>query len=62
MDPAQIANLIALGIQAGTQAYAAIRAAHSDVVPPLEDVLAQADANYDQIIANANAQLKPPTT
>jgi hypothetical protein len=63
MDPAQalqIAQMISLGVTVGTQAYNAIRAAHPNAgIPPLEEVLAQADGNYDAIAAAAQAQLKP---
>jgi hypothetical protein len=58
MDPEAIARLIALGISAGTQAYAAIRAAHSSV-PSLEEALAAADSNWDQVIANSQGQMPP---
>jgi len=57
MDPITIANLIAQLIPAGMQLYNEIRKANPAALPPLETILAQADANWDAIAAAAKKEL-----
>jgi hypothetical protein len=59
MDPSALAALVAQLLQVGIQIYSQIEAANSSV-PPLATVLAQADADWDAVAAQAKAQLNPP--
>ena len=57
MDPIQIANLAALGIQVFSQIYNGIQQANADKLKPLADILAQANTVDDSVIATAQAEI-----
>jgi len=59
MDFSGIAALLAQVIPLIVGAYEQLRA-NDSTLPPVETLLANADANYDAIIALAKAQLNPP--
>lgn len=61
MDAAALAALIAQLIPVGIQVYNEIAAANPSTVPPLATVLAAADADWDAIAKQAQAQLNPTT-
>lgn len=54
-----IAQLIAQLLPVAIGAYKEIQAAHSSSLPPVETILAQADANWDSVAATAKSQLNP---
>jgi hypothetical protein len=60
MDSVTLAALIAQLVTAGIQAYAQLRAANPSTIPPLETILAAADADWDAIATQAKAQLAAP--
>lgn len=56
-----LASLIAQLIPVGIQAYNGIRAANPGAnLAPLETILAAADADWDAVAKQAQAQLAPP--
>lgn len=57
MDPVQIANLAALGIQIFSQIYNGIQQANADQLKPLAEILAAADTIDDDIVAKAQAEI-----
>lgn len=57
MDPIEIANLSALGIQIFSQIYAGIQKANADALKPLSDILAAANTIDDDIISTAKAEI-----
>lgn len=57
MNPILIANLLSVLIPLGMRTYVEIQQAHTGDLKPIGDVLASADANWDTIIANAQAEL-----
>ncbi len=57
MDPVQIANLAALGIQIFSQIYNGIQKANADQLKPLSEILAAADTIDDDVIAKAKAEI-----
>ncbi len=62
MDPVSLAALIAQLVTTGIQAYEQIRAANPSTVPPLETILAAADADWDAVAKMASGQLDAPST
>jgi hypothetical protein len=60
MGAAALAALIAQLVPVGIQVYNEIAAANPDTVPPLETILASADADWDAVAEAAKAQLNPP--
>lgn len=60
MDPVALAALIAQLVTSGIQVYNGIKAANPDTVPPLETILAGADADWTAVATAAQAQLNPP--
>jgi hypothetical protein len=60
MDPVTLAALIAQLVPVGIQVYNQIQAANPDTVPPLSNVLAAADADWDAVAKQAQAQLNTP--
>ena len=67
MDPIQIANLAALGIQIFSQIYNGIQQANANQLKPLADILAAANTIDDDVIAKAQAEIAkltatPPPT
>ena len=63
MDPIALASLLSQLIPLGLQVYNGIRAANpGSNLPPLETILATADADWDAVAKLAQAQLaaKPP--
>jgi hypothetical protein len=57
MDPVTIANLIAQSITLAINAYTQIQAANANAVKTIEEVLADADLNWDAIASTAAAQI-----
>lgn len=57
MDPIQIAQLAALGIQVFSQIYNGIQQANQNALKPLSDILAAANTLDDNIIATAKAEI-----
>jgi hypothetical protein len=57
MDPITIANLAALGIQAGMQIYDGIQKANADALKPLSDILAATNLIDLTGIAAAQAEI-----
>lgn len=61
-----LATLIEQLIPVAVSAYKEIAAAHAEAqLPPVETILAKADANWDAVTAAANAEiakLNPPAT
>jgi hypothetical protein len=57
MPPVLLAQLIAQLIPLGLQVYNEIRNANPDQLPPIETILAQADAKWDDVIAAAKKEL-----
>lgn len=63
MTPEEIAalgSLLAQLIPLAVGAYQGIKANTGNTLPPLADLLAQADANWQSVIDNAKGQLNPP--
>lgn len=62
MDPIALANRLSILIPLGAEVYGQIQQVNADQLKPLADVLAAADANWDTVIAAAQAELaKTPT-
>jgi hypothetical protein len=59
MDPIVLANLLAQLLPLGIQVYTQIQQANSGTVKPIEEILANADVNFDSVIAAAQKQLNP---
>jgi len=57
MDPIALANLLAILVPLGAKVYIAIQQANQDQLKPLADVIAAADANWDDVIVNAQAEI-----
>lgn len=57
MDPVALANLLSLLLPLGMKVYTGIQQAHTDKLKPIEDILAAADANWNDVIAAAQAEL-----
>ena len=57
-----IAQLIAQLLPVAVNAYKEIQQANQSSLPPVETILASADANWDQIAATAQAQLSNKPT
>lgn len=62
MDPIQIANLAALGIQVFSQIYNGIQQANQNSLKPLSDILSAANTIDDNIIETAKAEIAKLTT
>lgn len=64
MGATALAALIAQLIPLGLQVYNEIAQANPSTVPPLENVLAAADADWDAVAKLAQSQITPaaPTT
>lgn len=61
MDALAIAQLLQILLPLGANVYNQIRSANSGAnLPDVATILAQTDANWDSIIAKAQAELKPP--
>ena len=60
MDPTALAALIAQLVTTGLQVYAQLRAANPSTIPPLETILASADADWGAVATAAAAQLAAP--
>ena len=62
MDAIAIANLLSLLLPLGMKVYTEIQQANADQLKPIADILAAADADWDAVIAAAQAELaKTPT-
>ena len=59
MNPVAIAQLIASLLPSLIQLYNNIASQYSGQVPPIETILAQADANWNAIATAAQAEIKP---
>jgi len=57
MDPTTLANLIAQLIPLGINIYSQIQQGNTNAMKPIEQVLAEADANWDAIAVAAAAQI-----
>ena len=57
MDAVAIANLLSILIPLGMKVYTEIQQANSDQLKPLADILADADKNWDAVIAAAQAEI-----
>jgi hypothetical protein len=57
MDPIAIANLLSLLLPLGVKLYTEIQQANADQLKPIDEILAAADANYDEVAAKAQAEL-----
>jgi hypothetical protein len=57
MDPTTLANLLAQLIPLGINIYSQIQQANANSLKPIEQVLAEADANWDAIAVAAAAQI-----
>ena len=57
MDPVEIAQLAALGIQVFSKIYAGIQQANADKMKPLADILAAANNIDDAGITAAQAEI-----
>lgn len=57
MDPIEIANLAALGIQIFSKIYDGIQKANADSLKPLAEILADANAIDDAGIAKSDAEI-----
>ncbi len=57
MNPLALAQLLSLLIPLGMKVYAEIQQANSGTIPPMADVLAAADKNWDTIYAAGLAEL-----
>lgn len=57
MNPLAIAQLLAQLLPLGIQLYKEIQSANSGTLPPVETILAAADANWDAVIFAAQAEL-----
>ena len=57
MDPITLANLLAQLIPLGMNIYSQIQQANANQLKPLADVIAAADANFDEILKAAQAEL-----
>ncbi len=62
MDPIEIANLSALGIQIFSQIYNGIQKANADALKPLADILYAANTIDDDIITTAKAEITKLTS
>lgn len=59
MDPVTLAALIAQLVTTGMQVYEGLRAANPSTIPPLANILAAADMDWDAVAKVAAAQLAP---
>ena len=57
MDPTTLATLIAQLIPLGINIYTQIQQANANTLKPIEQVLAEADVNWDAIAVAAAAQI-----
>lgn len=57
MDPTTLAALIAQLIPLGINIYTQIQQANANTLKPIEQVLAEADVNWDAIAVAAAAQI-----
>jgi hypothetical protein len=62
MDPIAIANLLSLLLPLGMKLYDEIQQANTNQLKPLQEILSAADANFDAVIAEAQAELSKVTS
>ena len=60
MDPVALATLLSQLIPLGINVYTQIQQANANALVPIEQVLASADADWDAVIKQAQAQMNPP--
>ena len=62
MDMTALMNLLSLLIPLGMKVYTTVQQAEADKYKPIADVLAAADADWDTVIAAAQAELAKLTS
>lgn len=60
MDPVALATLLSQLIPLGINVYTQIQQANANALVPIEQVLASADADWDAVIKQAQAQQQNP--